>query len=245
MTGMPEACDGSTRRSSRCHSHGVRQARDVLERLWSKHRSQAKRFLSKPWTEVRLMSQFELAPVRLASVINEVPKGAVPDCGACMNNCCGGLENLVSLRLIDVATLIDIGRTELMSKTKPVFPPELLQAKPSLLALQESWLFQTLPVLKQVGAERRCAALTPNLECSLHPSWPTSCERFPYMMTADRKKVRWGTRCPSRAPQPDLQRAAELHAGAVAVFNERIRDAVLLQHARADLNAAGFEPFLN
>ena len=53
--------------------------------------------------------------------------------------------------------------------------------------------------MRQVGELEVCAALdTDTLKCTLHPAWPTSCERFPYSLNVARRQVHWGTRCPSK-----------------------------------------------
>lgn len=175
---------------------------------------------------------------------NKVPKGMVPDCPKCTQICCAGLENLVSLRLVDVATLLDVGRADLISRTKPRFPPSLVQRRPALFELAGSELFRTLPVLRQIGPDRRCAALTDDDRCSLHPHWPVSCDRFPYTMVQGRRVV-WGSRCPSKQQAPQwAERGQQMFARAIDVYNERIRDAVLIHHARRELDSIGIGEFL-
>lgn len=221
--------------------------RRALDALWERHRHAGKRWLGLGiLRELALRNRFELKPVDVRKVARDVPRGAVPDCPSCPQICCGGLENVVSLRLSDLATLVDLGRTDLVSKLKPRFPEDLVAERPGLRDLSESYLWRSLPVLAQLGPERRCAALTRNLQCSLYPHWPISCERFPYTLTPDRRRVRWGTRCPTRKPRAHLHRdrSDALFEATLSAWNERIRDAVLLFHARAELERLGLGPWL-
>lgn len=217
-----------------------------LERLWASLASSWRRLLSKSaLTELSLRASYDLDLLAPREVVNAVPLGTIPDCEACDDLCCAGMENVVSLRLSDIARLIDVGRTELITKKKPRFAAALLSARPSLRELTESELFRTLPVLRQTGDARICAALGKDLKCTLYPAWPLSCERFPYSLLAQRRRVVWGTRCPSKKSSESFEaRSRELFRGAVETFNERVKDAVLLAHARKTLDELGIGEFL-
>lgn len=218
--------------------------RRELDALWNRYRSRWRRLLHRPVQELALRASFDVNEVSLRRYANRVPKGTIPDCPSCTNLCCAGLENLVSLRLTDVATLLDLDRPDLMTKKKPRFSPRMMERRPALFELMGSELWRTLPVMRQVGPERRCAALTDDDRCSIHPHWPLSCDRFPYTMVGGRKVV-WGTRCPSRQQDIDFERRRhQMFARAIDVYNERIKDAVLLHHARDELEALGFGPYL-
>lgn len=219
----------------------------ALDTLWSKYRAGWRRLLSRGMVkELVLRASFDpdlIAPWRVA---NKVPKGTIPDCPACTNICCAGLENVVSLRLRDVAMLIDLGRTDLMAKQKPNFPAWMLEERPGLAQLVASELWRALPVMRQVGELEVCAALdTDTLKCTLHPAWPTSCERFPYSLNVARRQVHWGTRCPSKQQHVELKgRSDALFKASIEAYNRRVMDAVLLAHARPELEALGLGPWL-
>jgi hypothetical protein len=218
----------------------------ALDALWARYRSRWRRLLSRgAIAELQLRASFDPELLDVADIARRIPPGTVPDCPRCDDLCCAGLENVVSLRLKDLAVLIDLGRTDLISKKKPVFPPSMLRRRPQLEALMRSSLYRTLPVLRQRGEQRICAALTVDLTCSIHPHWPTSCQRFPYTLSAVRREVHWGTRCPSKQSGPEHEAHAQaLFAGAVAAYNERVRDAVLLAHAPRALEAMGLAHYL-
>lgn len=217
----------------------------ALDAIWAKYASGWRRLLShRMITELRLRASYDLDLLAPLSIANKIPKGTIPDCARCQDICCAGIENVVSLRLRDVAMLIDIERTDLISTRKPRFPQRLMLQRPALWELMGSELFLTLPVLRQIDEQRICAALGPDMQCSLHPHWPVSCERFPYMLKAKRHIV-WGSRCQSKQVDPaHEQRQAEMAGAAVATFNERVRDAVLLAHARPALDRMGIGAFL-
>lgn len=219
---------------------------EALDALWARYRSGWRRLLSRGMVrELTLRASFDLDLLGPRAITNKVPLGTIPNCEACDDICCAGVENVVSLRLRDIATLMDAGRTELIQKQKPRFSERMLRSRPGLNELLSSELWLALPVIKQVGERRICAALTPDIRCSLHPSWPTSCERFPYSLNAMRRQVTWGTRCPSKQMAPEhVARSKELFDAAIASFNERVRDAVLLAHAPRELDRIGIGAFL-
>ena len=105
---------------------------EALDNLWQRYRSKWRRLLSKnAIRELQLRASFDVDLLSHRSIINRTPPGTIPDCPACTNICCAGLENIVSLRLSDVARLVDIARTDLMSKKKPNFPAEMLADRPA------------------------------------------------------------------------------------------------------------------
>jgi hypothetical protein len=212
-----------------------------LEAVWRRYKSAWKRLLSpRAITELQLRASFDIDLIAPWRIANKIPKGTIPDCASCDDICCAGLENVVSLRLVDVAMFIDMDRTDLISKKKPNFPKAWLRTRPMLHELVGSELWRALPVMRQVGEHRICAALTPDLRCGIHPNWPTSCERFPYTLSAARRQVTWGTRCPSKQFAPEHEpRSEQLFESSIVAYNERVKDAVLLAHAKDDLEALG------
>lgn len=218
----------------------------ALDALWAKHRSGWRRLLSRGIvTELSLRASFDLDLLVPTRIANTIASGTIPDCASCDDICCAGLENVVSLRLVDVARLIDAGRTDLIATKKPRFPESMFRTRPALYELMGSELYRTLPVLRQITDRRICAALQPDMTCGLHPHWPLSCERFPYSLSAVRRRIVWGERCGSKVRDPEhAERSEALAAAAVKTFNERVRDAVLLAHARPALDAMGIGAFL-
>ena|GEM_PF-1563779 len=219
----------------------------ALDLLWKDYESKWKRLLSSQFiTELSLRSIYDVQPINLKKIASIVPAGTVPDCPNCEDICCQGAENVVSLRLSDIARLIDLGRTDLISKSKPRFTEQMMSQRPALFELMGSELWLTLPVLKQLGPYRMCAALDQDLKCSLYPHWPLSCERFPYSLNVSKKKVFWGSRCQSKSCSSEHEtRGVQMVERAGQTYNERIKDAVLLTHARKRLDDLGIGVFLS
>lgn len=220
--------------------------RAALDALWSRHRSGWRRLFSPRLVrELTLRARFDPDLIVPAKIKNRVEPATIPDCARCSNVCCAGLENTVSLRLRDIAMLMDLGRTDLISKKKPNFPAWMLRERPHLAELVASELFRTLPVLRQEPQTRVCAALSKDVRCTLYPHWPISCERFPYSLSTVRREVFWGRRCPEKRRGPEhARRSHALFAASIAAYNERVRDAVLLAHARRELESLGIGAFL-
>ena len=218
----------------------------ALDDLWGKYRSKWRRLLShRAITELKLRASFDVDLLSHWRISNRVPDATIPDCPNCTNICCAGLENVVSLRLKDVAQLIDVGRTDLMTKQKPNFPADMLAERPGLRELVGSELWRTLPVLRQSGDMRVCSALGKDLKCTLYPHWPLSCERFPYSLSVMRRQVTWGSRCPSKKQDPAFEsRRRELFKASLNAYDERVKDAVLLAHARKSLDKIGIGEWL-
>jgi Fe-S-cluster containining protein len=186
-----------------------------------------------------------LSPAR-ARVL--APVGKLNDCASCTDNCCIGKHSTVQLRLRDIATLIDIGRSDLLTHDKPTFTPEELRKRPALGRQVSSTGWQVFPVLKQ-NRFHACLALTDLGRCALFPHWPLSCARFPYALHADKVEVFYSRRCESFWVRGDKAALAQaMVVAAVAAYNERIKDFVILAYARERLVDLGLarhlRPFL-
>ncbi len=172
------------------------------------------------------------------------PAGKINDCSCCSDICCVGPRSTVLLRLKDIATLLDLGRSDLLTTQKPRFGEDEQLSHPALRRHLASDAWHTFPVLRQdsMGA---CAALSRSGQCSLYPHWPLSCARFPYSLHADEREVFFSKRCESYWIRPGVdQRIEKMARAAVESYNERIRDAVLLEYARDRLGQIGLLPFL-
>lgn len=182
-----------------------------------------------------------LDPARLARV---GPPGKVNDCQSCTDICCTGSRAAVLLRFRDIATLQDIDRTDLMSQVKPRFQDVELAERPALRRQVGSRAWQTFPVLKQ-NSFGACAALGLDGRCGLYPHWPLACARFPYALHLDDMDIFYSRRCQSFWVHPAAEgRATAMALAAVASYNERIKDLVLLEYAPKRLEELGLLRFL-
>ncbi|HET6343481.1 MAG TPA: YkgJ family cysteine cluster protein, partial [Myxococcota bacterium] len=186
----------------------------ALESLW---REVAHRPLWAPpnfFRYLRLRWRTRLALLDPTTVRLRGTVGKINDCSACSDICCSGPRSTVLLRLTDIAMLMDIGRTDLMTHAKPQFKPEELRARPALRRQVASEAWARFPVLRQneFGA---CEALTAAGKCSIYPHWPLACARFPYALHAEAQEIFYSQRCRSFWVHP--RAAARVQQMAVAV----------------------------
>ncbi len=167
------------------------------------------------------------------------PPGKINDCTGCTDICCIGPRSTVLLRLRDIATLIDIGREDLISQDKPRFSTAEIAQRPALRRHVGSSGWDIFPVLAQnsMGA---CAALTLDGKCEIYPNWPLSCARFPYALHNNFREVFFSRRCDSFWVRPDAEQPVrDMAQAAVDAYNERIKDLVLLEYAAEPLTKLG------
>jgi Fe-S-cluster containining protein len=216
----------------------------ALEKLWSEVTARPLWADGRFFAYLRLRSRMRLKLIDVADLGTVAPAGKVNDCPGCTEMCCIGHDQTVSLRFRDIATLVDIGRTDLITKDKPTFAGQQLEQKPALerTVASESW--KRFPVLKQnkFGA---CLALSVEGKCTLYPHWPTSCARFPYALDVESSEITYSPRCRSFWIRPDADAKIEgMKVAAVAAYNERIKDLVLLAYAPEQLASLGLTTFL-
>ena len=196
------------------------------------------------WRYIKLRRRLRLRLLEADQVPIIGPRGKVNDCQSCTDICCVGAQATVLLRLRDIATLHDIGRADLMTDTKPHFSPAQLAERPALRRQVESHAWDIFPVLKKdsMGA---CQALTRAGKCSLYPHWPLACARFPYALHLSDEEVFFSQRCQSFWIHKSRHREAQsMAAAAVASYNERIKDLVILAYAREEVAALGLLQYL-
>ena len=93
----------------------------------------------------------------------------IPACSSCHEICCHSAHNKVSLRIIDIAMLIDIKRTDLINM-KHEQEEVIISKRPNFSLTRETIGWKLFPTLKQfLGNNQLCMALTPQLTCGLHP----------------------------------------------------------------------------
>jgi Fe-S-cluster containining protein len=216
----------------------------ALAALWDEVRQRPLWAPPNFWRYVALRRRLSLRLLRPEDVAIVSPPGKVNDCTACTDLCCTGPRATVLLRLRDIAVLMDIGRTELITHAKPQFTAAELQARPALRRQVASAAWKKFPVLAQnhFGA---CRALTDAGLCSLYPHWPLTCARFPYALHVDTAQVVYAARCRAFYIHPQRRSAVStMQRAAVAAYNERIKDMILLAYAPKRLFNLGIMPYL-
>lgn len=208
------------------------------------------------WTWIDLNRKFDLKLIRPSSVKVEVPAGLLPDCVECEECCCAGPNAVVSLRLRDIARLVDAGLEEFIDKV----PEGRRESRPGSWAADEldmSMFSRAFPILER-DVTGTCALLTEDLKCGVlvatHTSpakdaqWPISCARYPYAFDRLRKRVFLARGCRSHRTMTldDPPRSlVSLIDGAVEAYNARIKDIILLHVALEELEELGLLRFLH
>lgn len=212
---------------------------DALDRLWQEVSSRPLYARPHFWRYLRLRWKMRLKLLSASECSVMAPKWKTNDCTSCTDICCTGPHSTVSLGFRDIATLVDLGRAELISSRKPYFDPDVVRKRPALKRHLASIAWRRFPVLKQTSMGS-CAALSVDGKCTLYPDWPTSCARFPYSLNLDEKKIFYSRRCDSFWIRHDRQEAVKgMALSAVVSYNEKIKDIVLLEYAPTRLRELG------
>ena len=197
------------------------------------------------WRYLKLRWRMNLKSINPKKIKLKAPKGKMNLCQNCTDNCCIGPESTVLLRLYDIATLIDLGKTALIGQEKPGFDTELLEQRPAMQKHLASKAWEIFPILKK-NSFGACAALSNDGLCSLYPHWPLSCARFPYALNLEDSSIFYSRRCDSFWIRSDVKENIQaMRLAAVSCYNERIKDAVLLEYAPKRLAQLGLLSYLN
>jgi Fe-S-cluster containining protein len=224
-----------------------------LEELWKKAKGRVYQpgYLVKTF---RLRRYFELRSIQLHEVKVEILKSQVPDCDNCVDICCTGPNAVVSLRLSDIARLVDAGLSQHIVRPRPDATDEgKVQGKRLPVFsrashdLKESLYSRVFPVLSR-DKTGTCTLLDENRLCGAYPGWPLSCARYPFALDADNKRMFWAAGCGEKTLLPATEtagRVRDLVEACLRSYNERIKDVVLLHVALPELFDMGFFEFLN
>lgn len=185
--------------------------------------------------------------VRLGELRVVIPAGEVPDCESCVELCCTGPNAIVSLRLRDIAALMDAGlehaivRRDLDEATRPTGKSGTIRHTWARREADSSVFHRAFPVLAR-DRTHTCALLTEDRRCGAWPAWPLSCARYPYALDLQMKVVFWASGCTSKMTLPVGEappRVRTLVRAVVDAYNERVKDIITVSLARAELRDIG------
>jgi Fe-S-cluster containining protein len=194
--------------------------------------------------DLYLHSKYDLRLIAPEKVQLKIDPLEVPDCSACPRNCCCGAENTVSLRLTDIARLMDAGLEEYIDKDNKVnIEREILEKHPGITRNIQSDTWRKFPVLKRVNDI--CPLLSKDKKCTIYNVRPLTCRRYPYMLMDNMKEVRFSRHCINPKTIKDLDVYAREHFdSAIASYNEKVKDLILIHHARKELAELGIGKYL-
>jgi Fe-S-cluster containining protein len=228
--------------SPRAHEPGVVER--ALDDLWQQESARLWR-LGNLVTLARLRRRFSLRILHPSDLKVAIPRGQVPDCDNCVDLCCTGPNAVVSLRLRDIAVLVDRGLTGHITFERPPSPPSS-RASWARREADGAVFARAFPVLAR-DATGTCLFLDENRMCGVWPSWPLSCARYPYALDLQSRVIFYAKGCSSTTIAPYAEAPARIRAlvGAVVdAYNQRVRDVILLAVAREALRELGLLSFL-
>ena len=219
--------------------------RDALQTLWLEIADKPLWAPPNFWRYLKLRWRMKTKQLDAQKMKIHAPAGKMNHCQSCTNNCCIGAESTVLLRLYDIATLMDLKKTELISQHKPGFDAQVLQQRPAMQKHLASKAWEIFPILEK-NSFGACTALTTDGACALYPHWPLSCARFPYALNVEASYIFYSRRCDAFWIRSDVKENIQaMRLAAVACYNERIKDAVLLEYAPKELAELGLLSYLN
>jgi len=184
-----------------------------------------------------LRRRFDLNFILYKDIKIQIPKGQVPDCESCLEICCTGPNSIVSLRLRDIAALIDAGLGHHITHERSrlsILGDTVNEAQKNF---SESIFSQVFPILKQ-DKTNTCSLLDENRLCSAYPAWPISCARYPFALDATNRVIFYAKGCgfyETYQPSEVGGRVRNLVTATIDSYNERIKDILLLHFAREEL----------
>jgi len=166
----------------------------------------------------------------------DIPPGRLPACQSCQGLCCRE-PNLVSLRLSDLARLVDVGLGWAAVPALGGGRQATYREHPELAALEGLDSFRWFPVLAQTDGH--CVFLGPDDRCAIHSIRPLDCRRYPYLLATDLQRVRWAGGCPYWVEQGGAGEQEALVGEVLAHFEQKLRDLAWLEFAPRELEALG------
>lgn len=156
------------------------------------------------------------------------PRGYEPDCSACLDPCCASPRSVVSLRLLDVARLVDAGLAEGIAvhdghSAVHEATRQVLREKSHL----DTWRY--FPFLRK-RSDGSCIFFE-NGRCSAYEHRPLQCRAFPYQVDEEAAQIRWAGFCRSKMRRVSQKTEARDIEAARESYHEKLRDLMTRIHA--------------
>lgn len=198
------------------------------------------------WQDLWLLSKYDLRLIDKTQLQLNFDTELLPDCQKCSQNCCHGAENTVSLRLIDIARLLDAGLEEAINLDNQSFKKDAYfkEHRNDFRHLNsDSW--NLFPVLRRVN--NICPYLDTKKRCTIYEHRPLTCRRFPYVIAENKKNLLFSKKCHQTKKEGNQESTAQkiLLNSAVDSYNEKIKDLILIYYAREELQKIDLAKWLN
>jgi Fe-S-cluster containining protein len=191
---------------------------------------------------LRMARRVRLAALRPEQVRLDATDVRVPDCVRCEDNCCRGPGTGVALRLSDIARLLDAGLGEAIDPDAR-WTDEDYARDPALRQLEALDSQRRFPKLRR-DETGRCVFLDDEQRCAVHAIRPLVCRAFPYRLAPELDRVHFSNRCASWRDDGEERERDEMTAAVLEMYNAKVRDLVVLEHGRRELDALGIGRYL-
>lgn len=191
---------------------------------------------------LRLARRIDLRALTADDVELDARARRVPRCDRCEDNCCRGPGTGISLRLADVARLVDAGLVWGVAREQRWTEADY-EADPALREHEARETQRRFPMLKR-RADGACVFLDDGARCSIHPIRPLACRAFPYRLNTSRERVHFSGRCPSWGDGGDAGEVAAMTTAVLELYNAKVRDLVVLAHGRREIDDLGLSRHL-
>jgi Fe-S-cluster containining protein len=177
------------------------------------------------------------------ALVVDVAPGVVPDCEACSDRCCADPAGVTSLRLVDVARLVDAGLADAIGD--PPDAEEQLddEVHRALVDVATRDSFRLFPVLRKRG-DGACVLLDERGRCSAYDVRPLACRAFPFQVDETLARVRFSNRCQSRRHDAAVEASERAVAEAVTSARAQAQDLVTIRHGHDALVDIGLARYL-
>ena len=214
-----------------------------LIRLWEFKKKFLKFQIIEPIRSFLLHRRYDIRLLKLEDIEKiDIEEYQVPTCQFCKENCCRGYVNIVTLRLIDIARLIDLGLQEAITLEKP--PRDVFKMTKARRNFFKSELWKRFPILKQ-KEDGSCYFLDEQNRCVIYDYAPLICKKFPFTLSQDKKEIFYSPKCKTYSISIANKDKFYEHINAVIEhYNEMIKDLVLIYHAKKELKYLGLDKYL-
>jgi Fe-S-cluster containining protein len=166
-------------------------------------------------------------------------------CSRCDDTCCAA-PHQVSLRLFDVARLLDAGLGEAMVSPRWSARADWHAQAPELAWVERQDSFRHFPVLRQTE-QGVCVFLDAQGQCVIYPLRPLACQRFPYVLgpRLDRVVVSHGCDVARQGRPLSSAETETVLASVLAHHRAKVLDLLWLAYGRPELVALGYGEWLS
>ncbi len=192
------------------------------------------------WRRFRMK---RLSESRFLSAARQRYPSDIPDCESCSDSCCQS-PSLVSLRLVDIARLMDAGLESGIANVDFSARRTIYSKYPQLELAESKDSFRLFPVLRQ-KEDGTCFFLSNSKRCDIYEHRPLACRAFPYLLSEDLKSIHFARGgCSNGVAADDSSLVQKLVGSVVEHFNSKVSDLIAIEESSAEIERIGLGEYL-